>query len=804
MHRHYHHRSIGRTLCLSLFVAAPWLLTGCTASFEARRGEQAIDRGELVSGLQRLQRNAQEYPRHSGAQTTYYLNRDAVLGRLSNDADQARNKGDFGAALSAYQVILSLDPQNARATQGLRELEKRQRHGDWMAEAEKALEAGQDAQAQRWLQEILAENPNDGRARDLLMALRTREQQEARMPPALKHSFRKPVSLELRQVPIQSVLELLSQSSGLSFILDTSIRTDERVTLFARNTTVEDSLNLLMATNSLAYKVLNDSTLLIYPATPEKRKKYGDLVIKTIPIGNGNPKVFADMIKSFVKTAEVFSDDKLKTLVVRDTQDNISVIERLLAANDVADAEVMLEIEILEINTDKLANIGIQYPTQAKASVIASNRVPGVIPLPEFSDLTRKNLLVTLGDPLAIVNLKYTDGVANTLANPRIRVRNREKAKVLIGDKVPVITTTNNTTSGTVSESISYLDVGLKLEVEPDIDISNDVNMNVSLEVSDIVKEITSTTGLVTYQIGTRNASTALRLHDGETQALAGLIRREDKESASRVPGLGNLPLLGRLFSNESRTRKRSELVLLITPHVVRSRALPDSSDSEILVGSEDNPGRMLRLRNGARTGSNSGVLGKGQSPRKAAPAAVASAAATPSASPTNAPSAELAPPSPGELPSPADSAAPAGDDAQEAPPAVLFDPSLAKIRLNLVAPGQVKVGQDFTLALMASSTESFRDLELALQLPADMELVRTTAGTGLQLQSRLQDKTLTLTATNSEPRLINGPLALLTLRAKAPAADGRLSAAVQKAQGADAQDLLVSTGEPRPLAVLP
>lgn len=800
MHRHYHHRSIGRTLFLSLFLTTLWLLAGCTASYEVRRGEQAIERGELVGGLQRLQRNAQEHPRHNGAQAAYYLNRDAVLGRLSNEADQARNKGDFSGSLKAYQAILGLDPHNARAMQGLRDLEKQQRHGDWLAEADKALAAGQDNQAQRWLQEVLAENPNDGRARDRLRALRSREQHEARLPPALKQSFQKPISLELRQVPIQSILELLSQSSSLSFILDSSVRTDERATLFARNTTVEDALNLLMVTNSLAYKTLNDSTLLIYPATPEKRKKYGDLIIKTFPIGNSNPKVFAEMIKSFVKTAEVFSDDKLKTLVVRDTQDNIGVIERLLAANDVADAEVMLEIEILEINTDKLTNIGIQYPTQAKASVSASNKVPGVIPLPEFSDLNKNNFLITLGDPLAIVNLKYTDGVANTLANPRIRVRNREKAKVLIGDKVPVITTTNNTTSGTVSESISYLDVGLKLEVEPDIDISNDVTMSIGLEVSDIVKEITSTTGLVTYQIGTRNASTSLRLRDGETQALAGLIRREDKESASRVPGLGNLPLLKHLFSNESRTRKRSELVLLITPHVVRSRALPESSDSEILVGSEDNPGQVLRLRSGAHTGSSGGVLGKGTA-SKGARAAAPRAAATQSAAPSTSP---IIPPALAEATALPDSSAPTEEEALVAPPVVLFDPSLAKIRLNLVAPGQVKVGQEFTLALMASSTESFRDLELALQLPADMELVRTTAGAGLQLQSRLQDKTLTLTATSSEPHLLNGPLALLTLRAKAPAAEGRLSAAVQKAQGADEQDLLVSTGEPRPLAVLP
>lgn len=798
--------SIGRPIFLPIFLSVFLLLAGCTVSREIRLGEQAIEQGELVQGLDRLQKAAKRHPGHARAQTAYYLNRDAALSRLNTAAEQARDKEDFTAALKTFQDILTLDPLNDRAIQGLREIERRQRHEEWRAQAKLALEGGQTAQAERWLSEIVAENRNDAWAHNQLMELRSRTQREARLPVILKKSFSKPVSLELRQVPLQSVLELLSQSSGLSFILDSSVRGDERATLFARNTTVEDSLNLLMTTNNMTYKVLNDSTLLIYQATPEKRRKYGELVIKTFSISNGDAKTFSEMIRSFVKSAEVFADDRMKTLVVRDTQDNINVIEKLLAANDVPDAEVVLEIEILEINTDKLANIGIQYPTQAKGSVTGSNNVPGVIPLPEFSNLNKSNFLVNLGDPLAIVNLKYTDGVANTLANPRIRVRNHEKAKVLIGDKVPVITTSNNATSGTISESVSYLDVGLKLEVEPDVHLDNEVSMTVSLEVSDIVKEVTSTTGLTTYQIGTRNANTSLRLRDGETQALAGLIRREEKESASRVPGLGNLPVLGHLFSNESRSRKRSELVLLITPHIVRSRALPDISTSEILVGSEDNPGMVLRLRNGARyanRGSNSTIgnkvveAGKTVSAKQPANAATSAEAVASASALTATAAVSLSDASAAEL----ETSEAVEEDVATT---VMFDPSLAKIQLSLVAPGQVKAGQEFTLAVMASSTESFKTLEMQLELPAEMELARTTAGAGLEVKSDLKDKTLALHASSTQPRLLNGPLAMLTLRAKSPANNGQLTARVQKAVGPDEKEILVYAGESRTLAVLP
>jgi len=779
-------RSIPPYITISLIALT---LLGCTVNREIRIAETEIAQGQSLEGLKRLQITVKNNPDNARAKATYHLHHDAVIGNLHSQATRIKQAGKPEAALALYQDILSIEPENERALQGLRDLERRQQLQAWHENAKAAIASGQNELAERWLSEILANDPNDSEARHLLLELRSSNQREARLPPALRKSFSKPVSLELRQVPIQSILELLTQTSGLSFILDNSVRPDERTTLFARNTTVEDSLNLLMATNNLAYKVLNDSTILVYPATADKRRKYEEQIIKTFPIGNNNPKVLSDLVKNFVKTADVFSDEKLKSLVVRDTQQNINIIERLIAANDTADSEVVLEIEIMEISSDKLANIGLQYPTQAKASILASNKVPGVIPLPEFSNLNRSNFLITLGDPLAILNLRYTDGIANTLANPRIRVRNHEKAKVLIGDKVPVITTTNNTTSGTISESINYLDVGLKLEVVPDIHMNNDVGIVVSLEVSDIVKEITSSTGLTTYQIGTRNASTSLRLRDGETQALAGLIRKENKESASRVPGLGSIPLIGRLFSNQSQTKKRSELVLLITPHIVRSQAVPDASNSEILVGTEDSPGTILRLRNSAlynNTGGT-GILGK----RVITPQNPASTTA-------NTAESDNLPPQP---------VAPATDShsaATDESPAVMFDPSLAKIRLNVVAPAQVRAGQDFTVAIMANSQQSFQHLDLKLTLPTDMSIIRTTAGAGLQIQTSAQNSVITISASTSEARLVNGPLAMLTLRAKSAAHAGTLVATVQRAVDAEQQDILVYAGEGRPFNVMP
>ena len=185
------------------------------------------------------------------------------------------------------------------------------------------------------------------------------------------------------------------------------------------------------------------------------------------------------------------------------------------------------------------------------------------------------------------------------LANPRIRVMSRQKAKIHIGDKVPVITTTSTANVG-VSQSVSYLDVGLKLDVEPTVYLDNDVGIKVGLEVSSIVNTIPGANGSLTYQIGSRTAETVLRLKDGETQILAGLINDEDRRSASKIPGLGDLPLLGHLFSTHHTEANKTEIILLITPHIVRNLTRLDADMSEFPAGTESAiGGAPLSLRSG-------------------------------------------------------------------------------------------------------------------------------------------------------------------------------------------------------------
>jgi general secretion pathway protein D len=252
----------------------------------------------------------------------------------------------------------------------------------------------------------------------------------------------------------------------------------------------------------------------------------------------------------------------------------------------------MLQVEVLEVASSKLQEIGLRYPDAVRYGLLPVDPGTGAGSnvLPPFVDLGNLSpLRFFTTNPLVVLNLRQTDGATNLLANPRIRVKNRDKAKIHIGEKVPVITTTSTANVG-VSSSVSYLDTGLKLDVEPNVYLDDEVAIKVQLEVSNIIEQI-NVSGTVAYRLGTRNTATTLRLRDGETQVLAGLISDEDRRTANKVPGLAELPLLGRLFSSNLDERKKTDIVLLITPRVVRSLARRDGIAAEFPAGTETSPG---------------------------------------------------------------------------------------------------------------------------------------------------------------------------------------------------------------------
>ena len=214
---------------------------------------------------------------------------------------------------------------------------------------------------------------------------------------------------------------------------------------------------------------------------------------------------------------------------------------------------------------------------------------------PPFTTWSPSTWTTFVANPVFILNLRQLDGTVNLLANPRIRVKNRDKAKIHIGEKVPVITTTSTANVG-VSSSVSYLDTGLKLDVEPNVYLEDEVAIKMQLEVSNILEQL-NVSGTIAYKLGTRNTATTLRLRDGETQVLAGLISDEDRRAANKIPYLGDLPITGRLFSNTTDQRNKTEIIMLLTPRVVRNLARPETVAAQFSSGTDANPGAPpLRL----------------------------------------------------------------------------------------------------------------------------------------------------------------------------------------------------------------
>jgi general secretion pathway protein D len=244
-------------------------------------------------------------------------------------------------------------------------------------------------------------------------------------------------------------------------------------------------------------------------------------------------------------------------------------------------------VEILEVKRTSLTNLGVQWPTSLGLTPLSSSSGTGIT-IRDLNNLNQRTIGVT--GVSATINANKTDTDANLLANPRIRVRNKEKAKIVIGDKVPVITTTISPgAGGFASESVSYVDVGLTLNAEPTIYLNNEVAIRVQLEVSNLVNTITTKSGTTAYQIGTRQAQTMLQLKDGENQVLAGLINSEERGTGNKLPGLGDLPVLNRLFGSQTDDNQKTEIVLSITPHLIRNLQRPEAANAEFSAGTEAN-----------------------------------------------------------------------------------------------------------------------------------------------------------------------------------------------------------------------
>jgi general secretion pathway protein D len=551
---------------------------------------QDLSQGRIEEGLARLDQAVRDEPQNVEYRSTLARQRELAVNQLLVEGDTARMNGDPVRAEALYGRVLGIDQNSERAKQGLATVAVDRRHLAMIVDAEGLLKANDLPGAERRVRAVLNENPAQRQARALQRRIEDLRLKEKLASKSLKANLKRPITLDFRDAPLRSIFEAISRTSGVNYVFDRDVRPDLRMTLQLRNKNIDDTVRVILTTNQLEQKVLDDDTVIIYPNVPAKQREYQELVVKAFYVSNADVKQVLNTIRSVVKTRDIIFDERLNAIVMRDTPEAVRAAEKIVALQDQAEPEVMLQLEVMEVSTSRMQELGLRFPEQVSASVVGQDNTPGTLRLPELQNFTSSLVRITVPTPAVILNLRRLDGDARLLANPRVRVRNREKARVHIGERVPVITTIATANVG-VSESVSYLDVGLKLELEPNIYLEDDVAMKVGLEVSNILDTITTSSGTQVYRLGTRNASTTLRLKDSETQILAGLIQNDERRATNKVPGLSNLPLIGRLFSNQLDNNTKTEIVLLITPKVVRNIVRPEADLTEFAAGTEASMG---------------------------------------------------------------------------------------------------------------------------------------------------------------------------------------------------------------------
>ncbi len=565
-------------------------LTACAGHEAFRNGQAALADGRLEDGVSKLKEASDAAPGNMEFRRVYFTQRDNAVAALLRQADAALEADAFDEADEAYAQALRLNPAHKRAQGGGERVAQARRHAALITQAQQLAAQGDAEGAAGKLQQVLSENPVHRRASVLLRQnLRQQAEQgskERGLYPKLKAAYRTPVSLSFSNATLQQVFESLKLASGLNFMFDRDVKTDTRVMLSVTNKPVEDIVRLVLATNQLERRVLDDDTLLIYPNTPAKANEYREMVVRSFYLNNADIAKTANLVRTIAKAKDVFVDEKINLLVVRDSAEVVRLAEKLIASQDLREPEVMLELEVMEVSVNRLMELGVQWPGAISASVSGAAGVPGQLSLDEARHTNSGMTRLNFGDPLLSARLRSQNGSANLLANPRIRVRNKQAAKILIGERVPVITSVATANVGN-SEQVNYLDVGLKLDIEPTISTDDEVSMKLALEVSNILETITRASGTQAYRLGTRNTSTILSVRDGQTQVLAGLIQRDERKANTGVPGLNEVPLVNKLFGSGQDSDVRTEIILLITPHIVRGLEVPGVGQQEFMAGTE-------------------------------------------------------------------------------------------------------------------------------------------------------------------------------------------------------------------------
>jgi general secretion pathway protein D len=570
-------------------------------------------------------------------------------------AEELEQKGDWDGAVAAYREAVRKDPFNTELDEKLKSVKARaaEQHfsrGRQMLKERKMGEALQEFQLAVGLDPQKAEHHtalNDvwrfktarqtlldaknmeglGRYDEALTLYESAVELDHSLAEAVEGITRvvqlqksaqtiggsaEPVTLRFQNTRLKQVFEILARTANIDILFDKDVR-DDLVTIFTKDTPFDEALNLILNTNQLFAKRVGPDRLLIIPDTKQKREQYEDLQIRTFYLSTAKAKDMANLLRTILETKRVYVNEPLNTVVIRDEPDKIGLAEQIILANDRTDSEVLFEVEVLEVNRTNTQNLGLQFAkelgfgifppgsTESSDGTITSlipefNTLPSTWSFKQLTDIGQESFLFRFPSSV-LLNFFKQESQAKTLASPKLRVLNNQKASINVGDKQPILLSTTNVlpgqaatgavpTTSTVT-SIEFKDTGIKLTVEPTVHLNHTISLRLQIEVTRLGERvILQASPLITqFKFGTRTADTALNMRDGETVVLGGLLSEDNTKTRDSVPGIDDIPILSDIFSNRNTQKVVTEVILVITPHIVRSVTPPQLAKQTMWSG---------------------------------------------------------------------------------------------------------------------------------------------------------------------------------------------------------------------------
>ncbi len=556
-----------------------------------------------------------------------------ATGRAYTRGQEAAKVGDWDAAVGFYRQALQDDPDRpdykialeramlaaaqmyvARA----REFEAQDQPEEALRAYRKALEfePGNRPIAQKAgeIERMLRDRLEASIPRPEIEKLREEARRQT-AEPILSPTSREPLGIHFNDANIRDVLSFIASSTGINITYDRDFQ-DRSITLDLEGVTLEQALQQIMIANQLFYKVLNERTIIVAADTTQKRTQYEDQVIRTFFVSHGDATEISQLLTPILRVPGVpiqptiVANKTTNTITVRATASAVQIVERMIAANDKPRAEVVVDVQILEVNRERAKQYGLNLTEYAIGGIFSpevapgggaetsSGTSPGGVGSPPPFNLNTISTGVSTADfylavPAAVMRFLESDNTTKTLAKPQLRGSEGQKLSLNLGEDVPVPSTTfTPIAGGGVSSqpltSFAYRTVGVIVEMTPRVTYEGEVILELSVESSSRGQD-TNIAGQNLPSFLSRKVVTKLRLRDGESNLLAGLLREDERRSLSGFPGLLRLPIVKQLFSGNEEQVRQSDIVMLLTPRIVRTHELTADDLSPIYIGTQTN-----------------------------------------------------------------------------------------------------------------------------------------------------------------------------------------------------------------------